>query len=143
MGSNLGDRAAHLTSAIDRIPEVVAASSFWETAPVGGPEQASFVNCVIELSTVATGRELLEVCRERERDAKRVREVHWGPRTLDVDVLWIDGVSIDESDLTVPHPRMFERMFVMVPLRELAPDLIPADFTVPPISEVWPFVDGP
>jgi 2-amino-4-hydroxy-6-hydroxymethyldihydropteridine diphosphokinase len=137
LGSNLGDREAHLDHAVGRIPDVVKISSIWETAPVGGPEQEPYLNCVVQLSTDRTARQLLTVCREREEAAERVRRTRWGPRTLDVDVLWIDGEVVDEHDLVIPHPRMFERAFVLVPLRELAPDLIPETFIDPPADEVW------
>lgn len=139
LGSNLGDREAHLNHAVGRIPDVVKISSIWETEPVGGPEQDNYLNVVVQLSTDRTARQLLTVCREREEDAERERKERWGPRTLDVDVLWIDGEKIDDHDLTVPHPRMFERAFVLVPLRELAPDLIPENFVDPPDNEVWPY----
>lgn len=139
LGSNLGDREAHLHHAVGRIPDVVKISSIWETAPVGGPDQEPYLNVVVQLSTDRTARQLLSVCREREEDAERVRKVRWGPRTLDVDVLWVDGEVIDDHDLTVPHPRMFDRAFVLIPLRELAPDLIPDNFVDPPLDEVWPY----
>lgn len=145
LGSNLGDRQALLDDAVANLPDVVNVSSLWETAPVGGPEQGSFLNLVVELSTELSARELLEVCREREQAAERVRKERWGPRTLDVDVLWVDGEEVDEHDLIVPHPRMFERAFVLVPLGELAPDLIPDDFIEPSSDEVWrylPLVSG-
>ena len=137
LGSNLGDRQGLLDGAVAHIPDVVAVSSTWETAPVGGPEQGSFLNLVIELSTELSARELLDVCREREQAADRVRNERWGPRTLDVDVLWIDGEEVAEPDLVVPHPRMFERAFVLVPLGELAPDLLPDHFVEPSSDEVW------
>lgn len=136
LGSNLGDRRAYLRDAVARIPDVVAVSKVYETVPVGGPEQGPYLNIVVELDTARTARQLLEVCRECEAAAERVREVRWGPRTLDVDVLWVDGVTVDEPDLTVPHPRMFERAFVLMPLRDLAPDLIPDDWVEPDESEV-------
>lgn len=98
-------------------------SSLWETDPVGGPEQGAYLNMCVELLTHRSARELLALCHELEAAAERVRIERWGPRTLDVDVLWIDGVTVDEPDLQVPHLRMFERSFVMVPLRELAPDI--------------------
>lgn len=139
LGSNLGDRQAHLEHAVGHLPDVVKMSSIWETAPVGGPEQGAFLNMVVQLSTDRTARQLLNDCWERERAAERERKEHWGPRTLDVDVLWIDGEKVDEHDLTIPHPRMFDRAFVLVPLRELAPDLIPDDFVDPPLDEVWRF----
>jgi 2-amino-4-hydroxy-6-hydroxymethyldihydropteridine diphosphokinase len=136
LGSNLGDRERLLRDAVAELPDVVAVSRLYETAPVGGPEQGRFLNVVVQLDTDLSARELLVVCRAREAAAERVREVRWGPRTLDVDVLWLDGVTVDEPDLIVPHPRMFERAFVLMPLRDLAPDLIPPDWVDPPESDV-------
>jgi 2-amino-4-hydroxy-6-hydroxymethyldihydropteridine diphosphokinase len=113
------------------IPDVVAVSDAYETDPVGGVEQDPFLNVVVELDTARTPHELLEVCRERERDAERVRTVRWGPRTLDVDVLWVDGETVDDPpELLVPHPRMFERAFVLVPLADLARDVVPDGYDV-------------
>ena len=113
LGSNLGDRRALLAAAVAALPDVVAVSPLYETDPVGGPEQGAFLNLVVELSTTRTARELLAVCAEREAAAERVREVRWGPRTLDVDVLWVDGEEVDEPDLVVPHPRLWARRFVL------------------------------
>jgi 2-amino-4-hydroxy-6-hydroxymethyldihydropteridine diphosphokinase len=96
----------------------------YETAPVGGPDQGPYLNCVVLLETDLDARALLDVAQERERAAIRRRGVRWGPRTLDVDVLWIDGQTVREPDLEVPHPRMFERAFVLVPLGDVAPDLV-------------------
>jgi 2-amino-4-hydroxy-6-hydroxymethyldihydropteridine diphosphokinase len=124
LGSNQGDRWAYLRGAAATLPDVVAVSSVYETDPVGGPAgQGPFLNCVVELATERTGRQLLEEAAAAEAAAGRVRTVRWGPRTLDVDVLWIDGPSIAEPDLVVPHPRLWTRAFVVVPLAELAPDL--------------------
>ncbi len=123
LGSNLGDRVAYLRDAVAALPDVVAVSPVYDTGPVGGPEQGSYLNLVVELDTALIPRELLEVCRARETAAGRVREERWGPRTLDVDVLWVEGTSVSEPDLEVPHPRMWERRFVLVPLADLAPDL--------------------
>ncbi|MCH7788907.1 MAG: 2-amino-4-hydroxy-6-hydroxymethyldihydropteridine diphosphokinase [Acidobacteria bacterium] len=131
LGSNLGDRLSYLRNAVDRLEDVVAVSSVYETAAVGGPEQGRYLNLVVQLDTEASARALLEVCQALESEAQRVRDVRWGPRTLDVDVLWHDGEIVDEPDLVVPHPRMFERAFVLVPLREMAPELIPDDFVDP------------
>lgn len=137
LGSNLGDRRAYLRDAVAALPDVVAVSPVYETAPVGGPDdQGPYLNVVVELDTQLSARELLDVCREREQAAQRVRVVRWGPRTLDVDVLWIDGVTVAEPDLIVPHPRMFERAFVLMPLRDLAPELVPAGWRDPPEAEV-------
>jgi len=135
LGSNLGEREAYLRAAVDALPGVVATSDVYETGPVGGPEQGRYLNLVValDLPVVASDprpgelvpHEVLALCQAREEDAQRVREERWGPRTLDVDVLWIDGIEVDEPDLQVPHPRMFERRFVLAPLSELAPDLLP------------------
>jgi len=124
LGSNLGDRRSHLRRAVNGLDDVVAVSPVYETAPVGGPEQGAFLNLVVELDTALDARGLLEVCAALEKEADRVREVRWGPRTLDVDVLWVDGQVVDEPDLQVPHPRMWTRRFVLAPLRDLAPDLV-------------------
>lgn len=127
LGSNLGDRRVLLGEAVDALPDVVAVSPLYETDPVGGPEQGAFLNLVVELDTDRSARELLALCAEREAAARRVREERWGPRTLDVDVLWVDGETVDEPDLVVPHPRMWSRRFVLAPLRDLAPDLVSAE----------------
>lgn len=126
LGSNLGDRWAYLRAAAADMPDVVAVSPVYETAPVGGPDgQGAFLNCVVQLDTDRSPRELLEVCRRLEAEAERVRAERWGPRTLDVDVLLVGDQRVDEPDLVVPHPRMWERAFVLVPLHDLAPDLVP------------------
>ncbi len=129
LGSNLGDRRRHLADAVRSLgAAVVAVSPLYETEPMGGPEdQAPYLNAVVELDTELPPHELLGVCHRLETAAERIRDVRWGPRTLDVDVLWIDGVTLDAPDLTVPHPRMYERRFVLVPLRDLAPDLVTGD----------------
>jgi 2-amino-4-hydroxy-6-hydroxymethyldihydropteridine diphosphokinase len=126
LGSNLGDRWAHLRKAVDALPDVVAVSPVYETAPVGGPEgQGPYLNCVVELRTSLGARELLDVGRRLEDAAGRVRSERWGPRPLDVDVLLVGDERVDEPDLTVPHPRMGERAFVLVPLHDLAPEQAP------------------
>lgn len=126
IGSNLGDREQYLRDAIAGIPDVVAISPLYETRPVGGPDdQGRYLNAVVQLSTNRSPRELLEVCRRLEAAAGRVRDEHWGSRTLDVDVLLVGDLTVDEPDLQVPHPRMWERSFVLIPLGDLAPDLVP------------------
>ena len=128
LGSNLGDRRAHLTAAVEALEsrgDVVAVSPLYETAPVGGPDgQGPYLNLVVGLETTDSPRRLLERCRALEQAAKRERTVRWGPRTLDADLLWVEGQAVDEPDLTVPHPRMWERRFVLAPLADLAPDLV-------------------
>jgi 2-amino-4-hydroxy-6-hydroxymethyldihydropteridine diphosphokinase len=138
LGSNLGNRERHLRDAIAAIPDVVAVSPIYETAPLtldadadegpSGPlsgERRPYLNAVVELDTELSPRELLEVCQALEAAAKRVRKERWGPRTLDVDVLLVGDLEVDEPDLEVPHPRMWERGFVLIPLADLAPDLVP------------------
>jgi 2-amino-4-hydroxy-6-hydroxymethyldihydropteridine diphosphokinase len=125
LGSNLGDRRAHLAAAVARIPDIVAVSQLYETDPVGGPPgQGAYLNCVVELRTTRTPRELLAEAQAAEGAARRVRVERWGPRTLDVDVLLVGEEKVDEPDLVVPHPRMWERGFVLVPLADLAPELV-------------------
>lgn len=135
LGSNLGDRQQLLAEALAALDDVVGVSDLYETDPIGGVEQDPFLNVVVQLETTKTARGLLEVGRALEREAERVRKVRWGPRTLDVDVLWVDGETVDEPDLTVPHPRMRDRAFVMVPLADLAPDLV-GDWSDPGEGEV-------
>ena len=135
LGSNLGDRRRYLRDALQAIPDLVGQSDLYETDPVGGVDQGAFLNMVVELDTDRSARELLELCQSLERAADRIREVRWGPRTLDVDVLWVDGEVVDEPDLEVPHPRMRERAFVMVPLGDLAADIV-GDWVDPAEGEV-------
>jgi 2-amino-4-hydroxy-6-hydroxymethyldihydropteridine diphosphokinase len=127
IGSNLGDRLGSLQAAVDRLASsegvrVVASSRVYETDPVGGPEQAEFLNVAVEVDTDLTARELLTACLGVERDLGRIREMRWGPRTVDVDLLTYDRAVIDEPGLIVPHPRTHERSFALVPLLELEPD---------------------
>ncbi|HVE46928.1 MAG TPA: 2-amino-4-hydroxy-6-hydroxymethyldihydropteridine diphosphokinase [Acidimicrobiales bacterium] len=126
LGSNLGDRLAHLRAAVAGLPDVVAVSPIYETDPVGGPAgQGPYLNAVVELGTELGPRELLELGRALEVAALRERGVQDGPRTLDVDVLLVGDLVVTDEDLVVPHPRMWERPFVLVPLHDLAPDLVP------------------
>ena len=135
IGSNLGERLAYLQLAVDELASadgvtVVGVSPVYETAPVGGPEQPDYLNAVVALDTTLTAHELLRVAQAVETEAERVRTVRWGPRTLDVDVLLVGDERIDTPDLVVPHPRMAERAFVVVPLADLDPawrSRIPAD----------------
>ena len=124
LGSNMGASWAILREAVGSLSGVVAVSPVYRTEPVGGPAgQNPFLNIVIELDTDLSARQLLGVCHRLESAADRVRTVRWGPRTLDVDILAIDGVTVHEPDLQVPHPRMRQRRFVMAPLADIAPDV--------------------
>lgn len=129
LGANLGDRAAALQTAVDSLAAtdgvtVVAVSPVYETDPVGGPDQPDFLNSVVELDTDRSAHELLVLAQRLERDARRIRRLRWGPRTLDVDVLIVGDEVVTDPDLTVPHPRMWERPFVLVPLGDLAPEFV-------------------
>jgi 2-amino-4-hydroxy-6-hydroxymethyldihydropteridine diphosphokinase len=127
LGSNLGDRERFLRDAIADIPDLVRVSPIYETVPDGDSDQGPYLNAVVELDTERSPRALLELCRTLENTAGRVRDPdrRYGPRTLDVDVLLVGDETVDEPDLQVPHPRMWERGFVLIPLADLAPDLVP------------------
>ncbi len=126
LGSNLGDRLENLRQGVRDVAREDAhrVSSIFLTEPVGPLEQPAFYNLVLEITTNASPRELLERARAAEQSAGRVREVAHGPRTLDVDVLLVGELRSDNPEVLVPHPRMSERRFVLVPLRELAPELV-------------------
>ena len=122
LGSNLGDRRAHLRTAVTSLPDVVAVSPVYETEPMGGPPgQSPYLNLVVALDTDLTPRQLLEVGQGLESAAGRVRTLPNAPRPLDVDILLVGDLRVDEPDLIVPHPRMWERRFVLAPLADLAP----------------------
>ncbi len=140
LGSNLGDREHYLRFAINELGGVEAMSQVFETEPVGGPDgQDAYLNMVVKLDTMLDPYELIRRCQRIEEDAQRQRVIHWGPRTLDIDLLFYDDLQIDSDVLTVPHPRVFERRFVLAPLSEVAPELCPADWdaTLPP-AEITP-----
>jgi 2-amino-4-hydroxy-6-hydroxymethyldihydropteridine diphosphokinase len=139
LGSNLGAREQYLQSAVDALARtagvtVAAVSNVYETDPVGGPEQGAYLNAVVALDTDLGARDLLDLAHRIEDDARRVRAERWGPRTLDVDVLLVGDERVDEADLVVPHPRLWERGFVLAPLHDVAPDL------VDPPAGGWPGV---
>ncbi|MGI2269879.1 2-amino-4-hydroxy-6-hydroxymethyldihydropteridine diphosphokinase [Staphylococcus cohnii] len=127
LGSNVGDRETQLNQAIHILNEreginVTQTSLIYETDPVGYVEQPQFLNQCIEIQTTLTPRDLLNACLETEQQLHRVRDIRWGPRTLDVDILLFDKQIINEDDLVIPHPRMLERSFVLIPLNDIAPD---------------------
>ncbi|MDN5333352.1 2-amino-4-hydroxy-6-hydroxymethyldihydropteridine diphosphokinase [Sphaerochaeta halotolerans] len=126
LGSNLGDKEKNLDQAIAELGKtegiiVIAVSSFRETAPVGYTDQPNFLNGVVGIKTALTPYQLLKRCNEIEQSLKRVRLIHWGPRTIDLDILLYGNLIQQEEKLTIPHPRMLERGFVMQPLCEIAP----------------------
>ena len=129
LGSNLGDRAKHLSDAIaamcshDAI-DVIAQSSVLETVPVGEVQQGYFLNAVIEIETTLSPQDLMGVCLEIEVRQGRVRGEKWGPRTIDIDLLFFSDQLIDEERIHVPHPELQNRSFVLIPLVEIAPTMI-------------------
>ncbi|MFM9136146.1 MAG: 2-amino-4-hydroxy-6-hydroxymethyldihydropteridine diphosphokinase [bacterium] len=142
LGSNVGDGVATLQGAIEALAatpgvRVAAVSSPYRTAPVGGPEQDDFVNAVALVDTLLEPRELLAACQAVEAAFHRVREVRWGPRTLDIDVIDFDGVVDGDPVLTLPHPRAAERAFVCVPWAE-----VDAEASMPGRGRVCDLVDA-
>lgn len=129
LGGNLGNPRSAMRAALARLGEgddtrIGAVSSLYSTPPWGKTDQPDFLNAVAEVFTTLTPSALLARCLATERALKRVRAERWGPRLIDMDVLWFGGQSIDHDGLTIPHPRMTERAFVMVPLAEIAPELL-------------------
>ena len=126
LGSNVGDRMALLQGGVDllhamRGVRVDAVSGVYKTAPVGGPEQDDYLNLAVRVATTRSPQGLLHACHRVERAHDRRRSVRWGPRTLDVDILLYDDRVIATRRLEVPHPRLVERAFALVPLIEVAP----------------------
>jgi 2-amino-4-hydroxy-6-hydroxymethyldihydropteridine diphosphokinase len=129
LGANLGDPREALRRAVAGLAahpqvRVEAVSSLWRTAAVGGPEQPDYLNAVVLVDTDLAPRDLLVLAHDLEADAGRVREVRWGPRTLDVDILAVDDDRWDQPDLTLPHPRAHERSFVLAPWAEVDPGFL-------------------
>ena len=127
VGSNLGDRLHHLGIALGVLTAAAAVtgcrvSPVYETSPVGGVPQDDFLNAVLLVETTLPPAELLDLAHRAEETAQRVRQERWGPRTLDVDLITVDGVRSDDPVLTLPHPRAHERAFVLAPWLDLDPD---------------------
>ncbi|MBI2299092.1 MAG: 2-amino-4-hydroxy-6-hydroxymethyldihydropteridine diphosphokinase [Armatimonadetes bacterium] len=128
LGSNLGDRLATLRSAVSGLAEVAGVdvtgcSSVYASPPMGPVAQGEFLNAAVAVETELAPRELLSACLAVEAAHGRERRERWGPRTLDIDVLWMEGVRLAEAGLSIPHPGLAERAFVLRPLAELAPEL--------------------
>jgi 2-amino-4-hydroxy-6-hydroxymethyldihydropteridine diphosphokinase len=126
LGSNVGDRAANLQAAIARMSslgEVVAVSSFYETEPVGFAAQPWFLNCAVKLDTKKTPEQLLAGILSLEQEMGRLRVLKNGPRTIDIDILLVGDSVIKTEGLSIPHPAMHERRFVLEPLAEIAPEV--------------------
>jgi len=127
LGSNINDREKNLKDAVNMILQMpatslMAVSGIYETEPVGYVEQDDFLNAVLLIETGLGPVQLLEELQKIEKNLKRTREIRWGPRTIDIDILLYDSMDISLPQLEIPHPRMFERAFVLVPLRDVIPD---------------------
>ncbi|MCM3729287.1 2-amino-4-hydroxy-6-hydroxymethyldihydropteridine diphosphokinase [Neobacillus cucumis] len=128
LGSNIGNRYDNIVNAINRLKscpkiQLVNLSSVYETDPVGYEDQDLFLNMVIKVRTNLSAMELLDTCLKIELELGRKREIKWGPRTLDLDILTFNQENIESEKLNIPHPRMLERAFVLVPLVEIDQDL--------------------
>jgi 2-amino-4-hydroxy-6-hydroxymethyldihydropteridine diphosphokinase len=129
LGSNIGDRQENLDRAIELLKndpdiKVKAISDYINTSPVGYIDQPDFLNAVVELETSLSPHELLKACNNIEQELKRKRIIHWGPRTIDLDILLYGDLITEGEELVIPHPRMHEREFVLKPLNEIAPEAL-------------------
>ncbi len=127
LGANLGDRLGALQGAVDALDDhddvqVRKVSHVYSTAPVGGPEQSDYLNAVVLVETTLTPVELLECAHHIESTWRRTRDIRWGPRTLDIDLICFGDIVMDSEVLTLPHPRAFERAFVCIPWSDVEPD---------------------
>ena len=124
LGSNIGNRQEYIESAIELVGKregikILKKSGLYETSPVGYVEQDLFLNAVIKIKTDFSEREILKIINKIENELDRKREIRWGPRTIDIDILILSDKKINETDLIIPHKEMFNRLFVLVPLIEI------------------------
>ena len=127
LGSNLGDRRDNLNKAIDLIKEISdieKISSIEETVPWGNKEQGNYLNCVLLINSQLSPFELLRKLQNIEKRLKRERKIHWGPRTIDIDILWAEDLILNKNNLIIPHPFLHKREFVLREINEIAPDFI-------------------
>ncbi len=146
LGSNIGESQAILEGALKTLEQtpgitIKAKSSWYKTAPVGGPSQPDYLNGAAILQVQLSPQQLLKILLEIEQEFGRVRQERWGPRTLDLDILLFDDLIVETPDLQIPHPRMTQRAFVLVPLAEIAPDWI-EPVTGEPISQLAQKLDS-
>ena len=127
LGANIGDPRANLDLAVALLREasdVIAVSSYLQTKPVGGPEQADYLNAVAIVESELPAKDLLAVLNGIETAMGRTREIHWGPRVVDLDLIQYGGLLVSDEKLTLPHPRAHERRFVLAPWFEIEPEAI-------------------
>ncbi|HEU4964029.1 MAG TPA: 2-amino-4-hydroxy-6-hydroxymethyldihydropteridine diphosphokinase [Bacilli bacterium] len=146
LGSNIGDRLGNLRTAIAKLDEhpairVTRVSPVYETEPWGYTDQAAFLNLCVEVKTSLEPKKLHKVTHSTELDLGRQRDIRWGPRTLDIDILLMDQQVMDTAELTLPHPRMSERAFVLVPLADIAGEVV-NPVTRRTVSDMANQVDG-
>lgn len=130
LGSNMGDRQGFLQAAVTKLSQnpankLIKASAYYQTSPVGGVVQDDFINQALVMETDLSATDLLDLIHEIEASLDRKRLVHWGPRTIDIDILFYGDTQLDTKALSLPHPEVFNRLFVLVPLAEI----MPRDFT--------------
>ena len=130
LGSNLGRRKMNIAAALNALEAtrdvcITATSGLYETAPVGGPaDQPPYINAVVSIRTALSAHRFLDLCLHIEESLGRKRTIRWGPRTLDLDILAFDDLILSSDRLTIPHPRLHERAFVLEPLVEIAPEFV-------------------
>ncbi|MDC3414844.1 2-amino-4-hydroxy-6-hydroxymethyldihydropteridine diphosphokinase [Aquibacillus sp. 3ASR75-11] len=129
LGSNISPRSLYLKKALQALRDkeeliISSVSSVYETKPVGYTSQKNFLNMVVKVETTYTAYELLKYCLKIEKNLDRKREIRWGPRTIDLDILVFNKENIESEQLTIPHPRMHERAFVLIPLNDLNPNMM-------------------
>ena len=132
LGANIGDTRPNMRAAVaaldrDSDCRVTAVSSLYSTTPVGFDDQPDFLNAVVEMRTALSPAQLLALCNKIERQIGRKRTIRWGPRVIDIDILLYNDMVMRDGDLILPHPRMMERVFVLAPLAEIAPDVMLRD----------------
>lgn len=128
LGANIGDSKGNLREAVRQIAadsscEVTAVSPLYETKPVGFEDQPDFLNAVIEVKTKLSPSDILSLCNKVEENLGRKRTIRWGPRVIDIDVLLYEDMESSDESLTIPHPRMLERAYVLAPLADIAPNM--------------------
>ncbi|AST57825.1 2-amino-4-hydroxy-6-hydroxymethyldihydropteridine diphosphokinase [Thermoanaerobacterium thermosaccharolyticum] len=142
IGSNVGDREGYLKSALIKLAKnsviIEKVSPIYETEPVGYKEQGKFLNAVVQTKTELKPHELLKVINTVEKELGRERLIRWGPRTIDIDILLYGDVTINDDDLKIPHERMWERAFVLVPLNDIAPNIVKGGMKLSDIVESLP-----
>lgn len=145
MGSNMGDRVFFLRQALEKLSaakniRVIRCSSIYETDPYGPVQQSDFLNMVVQIETLLPPQELLKEIQQIEKGLRRRRKVHWGPRTIDLDILLYNQDNIDKENLSVPHPEIGRRAFVLKPLFEIAPHLVVPGINRS-VTELWQNLD--